>query len=121
MTCRACYPVRGRNKGKGKACPNSQAWLCETGNRYITKVIFLLLELEGSEEGLIPSILKHSPWSQFLSCLIPNTEQPTEHSSLEVSNKEKVQTSSYTPHCSAWLGKKHRAEIFLQKENKKIS
>lgn len=61
MTCRACYLVRSRNKGKGKACPYSQAWLCETGNRYRTKVIFLLLELEGREEGLIPSILKHSP------------------------------------------------------------
>lgn len=121
MTCRTCYLARSRNKGKGKACPYSQARLCETGNRYRTKVIFLLLELEGREEGLIPSILKHSPWSQFLSVLIPNTEQPTEHSPLEVSNKEKVQTSSYTPHCSAWLGRKHRADIFLQKENQKLS
>ena len=60
MESRGAEVGEEKNKGKGREFPDSQAWLCETGNRYRTEVIFLQLELEGVEEPY-PSILEHSP------------------------------------------------------------
>ena len=83
----------GRNKGKGREFPDSQAWLCETGNRYRTEVIFFSVRAGRSWRALSQHFRALSTKPIF-SCFIPNNEQPTEHSGLEVSYKDKVQTST---------------------------
>lgn len=96
---RSALSWTGRNKGKGREFPDSQAWLCETGNRYRREVIFLQLELEGVEEPY-PSILEHSPRSQFFlaSYQTMNNLQST------VAWKLAIKTRCKHPLCSASLG-----------------
>lgn len=89
----------GRNKGKGREFPDSQAWLCETGNRYRTEVIFLQLELEGVEEPY-PSILEHSPWRRFFLA----SYQTVDNLQSTVAWKLAIKTRCKHPLCSASLG-----------------